>query len=179
MRLMILAVITAALPLSAQNLKTFDVKLGLWESTTQTEMPGMSSMPGIPAEALAQMPPEQRARLEAMMKGRGAGGPGAIKTKYCLTEESLKQGQVGQVDKSCTYKVVSSSPSKQVIHMDCKKDGTTMTGDMTVVRVDEGHYTATVAMKSSGGEVPVNVKMSLDNKWLSSNCGSVKPVVAK
>jgi hypothetical protein len=169
---------TAALP--AQEIKPFDVKLGLWETTSTTEMGGMSmpAMPQIPPDALARMPPEQRARVEAMMKGRG-GSPGAMTVKACITKETLaRAGAFGQTDKSCTMKVVSSSPMKQVLHMDCVRDNDHTAGDVTVERVDAEHVKGTMAMKSEG-EHSVSIKSNFETKWLSSDCGDVKPSTPK
>jgi len=170
----------AAAALPAQDIKPFDVKLGLWETTSTTEMNGMAmpNMPQIPPEALAQMPPEQRARIEAMMKGRGGSGPGTT-TRYCVTKESLQRPMAfGQQERACTTKVVSSTSSKQVMHMDCTRGETHMTGDMTVERVDAEHAKGAMTVKAEG-EQAVGMKMSFQTKWLSADCGSVKPAGAK
>ena len=174
------ALLLAAAALPAQDVKPFDIKVGLWETSTTTEMSGMAmpNMPQIPPEALARMPPEQRARIEAMMKGRG-GSPNAMTVKSCMTKESLDRGALfNQQDKSCTMKVVSSTPSKQVMHMDCTRDNNHMTGDMTVERVDAEHAKGNMVMKSEG-EHAMNMKMSFQTKWLSADCGDVKPVSPK
>ena len=134
-------------------------------------------MPAIPEEALARMPAAQRAQIEAMMKGRGAGGGQPATTKICLTRDSLSQSAFGQTDKSCSYKVVSSSSSKQQIHMECAQGTTTSSGDMNVERVDAEHVKATMSMKTSASPRPLNVKMSFT--WLSADCGDVKPAGAK
>src|SRR5690348_15022970 len=97
------------LPGSAQQLKPIDVKVGLWESTNTSEMSGMPAMPAIPPDKLAQVPPEQRARIEAMMKGRG--GSNTSTTRSCLTKESLERGLNFLNDKSCVSKTTSSSSS--------------------------------------------------------------------
>lgn len=169
---------SAALP--ADDIKPFDVKLGLWETTSTTDMSGMAmpSMPQIPPDALSRMPPEQRARIEAMMKGRG-GSPQSMTVKSCITKETLaRAGAFGQSDKSCTMNVVSSTPMKQVLHMDCKRDNSHMTGDMTVERVDAEHVKGTSVIKSEG-EHAISMKSTFETKWLSSDCGEVKPVLPK
>jgi hypothetical protein len=169
---------TAALP--AQDIKPFDVKLGLWETTSTTEMSGMAmpAMPEIPPDALSRMPPEQRARVEAMMKGRG-GSPRAMTVRSCITKETLdRAGAFGQTDKSCTMKVVSSTPMKQVLHMDCARDNNHMTGDMTIERVDTAHVKGTSVIKAEG-EHAISMKSSFETKFLSPDCGDVKPVLPK
>jgi hypothetical protein len=168
----------AALP--AQEIKPFDVKLGLWETTTSTDMSGMAmpTMPQIPPEVLSQMPPEQRARVEAMMKGRG-GSPRSMTVKSCITKDTLSRGSAfGQSDKSCTLTVVSSTATKQVLHMDCTRDNNHMTGDMTIERVDAEHVKGTSVIKAEG-EHAISMKSSFETKFVSADCGDVKPVLPK
>ena len=62
---------------AADKLTPLNVKEGLWEITVTHSMTGMPNMPAIPPDALAKLPPEQRARMEAMMKG----GSGTIVQK--------------------------------------------------------------------------------------------------
>jgi hypothetical protein len=165
---------------AAQEFTPLDLKLGLWETTTKSEMSGMpmSAMPQIPEETLAKLPPAQRAQIEARMKGMG--GPQNMTVRNCITRDSLARGaQFGKADNTCAYKVVSSSSSKQEMHMDCTKGQTKMSGDVTVERVDSDHVKGTMAMKSGDSSTPVNMKMSFDTKWISADCGDVKPAGVK
>lgn len=160
---------------AADSPTPFDAKPGLWEVTTDIGGRAMPTIPQIPAETLARLPPQQRAQIEAMMKGRGGTAGG---TKFCMSPDSLKQGApIGQVDKSCTSKVVSSSATRQQIHLDCVREGVKTTADMTVERVDAEHITANMSMQPSGGAPATTMKASL--KWLASDCGDVKPAGAK
>jgi hypothetical protein len=174
------ALLLSSAVLPAEDIKPFDVKLGLWETTSTTEMSGMAmpAMPQIPPDALSRMPPEQRARIEAMMKGRG-GSPNSMTVKSCITKDTLaRAGAFGQSDKSCTMKLVSSTPAKQVIHMECTRDTNHMTGDMTIERVDAEHVKGSSIIKAEG-EHAVTVKSTFETKYLSSDCGDVKPVLPK
>jgi hypothetical protein len=174
------ALLLSSAVLPADDIKPFDVKLGLWETTSTTEMSGMAmpAMPQIPPDALSRMPPEQRARIEAMMKGRG-GSPRTATVKSCITKDTLAQaGAFGQSDKSCTMKVVSSTPAKQVMHMDCTRENNHMTGDITIDRVDAEHVKGLSSIKSEG-EHAVTIKSTFETKWLSSDCGDVKPISPK
>jgi hypothetical protein len=168
-----------AVACAADEIKPLDVKLGLWETTASTEMPGtprMQSAPSIPPDVLAKLPPEQRTRMEAMMKARAAGGPMLTTTKVCMTRDSLSNGMAfSRANKSCTTSVITSTPSKQQIHMVCDQAGTKMAGDLVVDRVDSEHIKGNMSMKSVEGPRPVAVKMSFDTKWVSSDCGDVMP----
>ena len=179
MKITVLVGIAALCPLAcwaADEIKPFDAKPGLWETTTTMDMPGMPAMPQIPPEALSKMTPEQRAQMEAMMKGRGGAGPRTTTTKVCMTKDSLSRGlALAQNEPSCTQKVVSSSSSKQVIHMECSQGQGKSSGDITVERVDAEHAKGTMVMSASEGGRGMNMKMSFNTKWLASDCGDVKP----
>jgi hypothetical protein len=168
---------------AADDIKPLDVKPGLWESKVSTEtggMPKRANMPAIPPETLAKMPPAQRAQVEAMMKSRAGGGPMVTTNKVCITKESLSNGRAFSRDqKSCTSKVVSSTGVRQQIHIDCNQDEVKMSGDLTVERVDSNHIKGNMVMKGGQPQHPVDMKMSFENTWISSDCGDVKPPAAK
>ena len=64
-------------------------------------------MPAIPPDVHAKLPPEQRARMEAMMKG------GPIVQKECITKEKLEKHSAFNVNRpECTRTVVSYTGSK-------------------------------------------------------------------
>jgi len=135
-------------------------------------------MPQIPDAVLARMSPQQRAQMEAMMKGRGAGGQQAT-VKSCVTKESLNAAALGQTDKACTSKMVSSSSSKQVWHLDCTRGNVKTSGDMTIERVDAENVKGAMAVKATEGAQGADVNVSFTMKWLAADCGDVKPAGAK
>lgn len=140
-------------------------------------MPGMPAMPQIPEEQLSKMTPQQRAQIEAMLKSR-MGGPRTSTGKTCLTKDSFKQALAMGQNENCTKKVVTSSSSMQNVHMECTQGKMAMTGDLLIERVDSEHAKGSMVMKASGDQ-PMNMKMSFTTKWLSADCGDVKPVMAK
>ena len=169
-------------PLASWAGDSFDVKPGLWETSTSMSnmsgMPAAPAMPQIPEATLARMPAQQRAQVEAMMKGRGAAGPQTT-VRSCMTKESLDRGALGQADKSCNWNLVSSTSTKQVIHLECTRGNAKTTGDMTIERDDPEHVKGTMAMASSEGAKNVGATVSFSMKWLGADCGDVKPAGAK
>lgn len=157
-----------------------DIKLGLWETSATMQaagMPNAGTMP-IPEEALARMTPEQRSRVEAMRKGRSGGSP--MTTKVCITRESLSSGAAfSRQQNNCSSKIVSATPGHQQVHVDCDMEGMKSTGDLTIDRVDAEHTKGQMVMKTSPQGRPVETKMSFESKWVSADCGNVKPAVAK
>ena len=174
---MLLPIASAAL---ADDIKMFDAKPGLWESTTTTQMEGvaMPAMPNIPKETLDKMPPAQRAQVESMMKNRGgAGGPMTSVSKNCQTLETMRRGFASDnKQSSCTRQVTSATPAQIQIHMECSSpNGGKSTGDMVMHRQDAEHVTGNMTLKTISGDKTINMKMTIASKWISSDCGDVKP----
>src|SRR5437016_6308024 len=80
MKTALLASVALLCPLAswaADDIRPFDAKVGLWESTTTMEMSGLPAMPAMPKltpEQMSRMPPEARKQLESAM-GAGMGAP--------------------------------------------------------------------------------------------------------
>jgi hypothetical protein len=76
----------------------------------------------------------------------------------------------------------SSSPGNQLIHVDCNRGNTHTSGELNLTRVDSEHIKGEMNLKSTGdastaGSAGQNMvmKMSFAGKYLSSDCGDVKP----
>ncbi len=173
MRKLFPAVLIAAAGVSraADTLTPLDAKVGLWDVTTVTERSGM---PAIPAETLAKMPPEQRARIEAQFKGMST--PQTTTKQYCFTKEDVAKGFGfnNNADKSCKQTIVTSSRSKQEIKWEC--EGTSKdAGSMKIEARDSEHVTSLIEVKTGSNGHNMNIKISTTAKWLSNACGDVKP----
>jgi hypothetical protein len=159
----IVALLAASLPALAAD--SFGVKTGLWETTVVTNMGGMT----MPADAMAKMPPAQRAQMEQMMKQMGAGAPRTIKEKSCVTEQDLKDGAFrdkGNAGQSCKYTPVSVTSKHQEITFQCSGAGGNATGRMVMDAPDSSHVNGTIDVKSD--RATVNIKLSA--QWLSASC---------
>jgi hypothetical protein len=149
-----------------------DVKLGLWESTVSTQIAGM---PALPPELLAKMTPEQRAKMEAAMQGRGGGGARTNSTKHCVTKETLSQ-MLSFGDnraQNCKKTLVSSTGTKQVVHMECTTATTLSTGDLQFEAVNRETIKGSMVMNAGPGGRGMSSKMEFTSKWLSSDCGEI------
>jgi hypothetical protein len=180
-RILLAIVILCPVIIPAQDIKPLDIKTGLWETTVTSQITGLPAMPAIPEDQLAKMPPETRAHVEAMMKGRGAAGSPQTRTqKNCITSESLNKPLFDNGDQSCTRKLTGSSAGSQQIHFECARSNMKTTGDLNLERVDSEHVKGTMAMKSGGANETagrnMDMKMTFSAKWLAADCGDVKPV---
>jgi hypothetical protein len=175
MRNSLLTAIFLSSPLVCMAADTpFDVKPGLWEMTTTTQMSGMPPIPN-----LDQMTPEQRARIEGAMK-RMAGAPHNSTQKECITKESIDKAiarATSNKNEACAPKLVSMTASKVTLHMDCtrQQNDAKSTGDIIIERMDSEHIKGTGTITSSGNGHTMDIKWSMTGAYLSSNCGGVKP----
>jgi hypothetical protein len=167
----------ALIPVAALAEK-LDVKPGLWETITTTDIGGMaaSGMAGIPPDILAKMSPEQRAKMEAMMKGQGAAN--TFTNQSCVTEKDLERGlrPENTKEQSCKVDSVSVQGKTQEAHVTCTSSRGTSTGVFKMTATSRESYEGTMDMNTTANGHPMTVKIKLKGKWLGANCGSVKPV---
>jgi hypothetical protein len=175
MRSALFLALTVCLPLAlcaADNLTPLNVKEGLWEVSVTHSMSGMPAMPSIPPDALAKMPPEQRARVEAMMKGT----PSTDVRKECVTKEKLEKHSAFSNNRGeCTRTVVSSTGSKLELKFHCEEKQSSSDGTflMEAVASDNVKGTMHMVMNSNTGHT-MNMDFSISSKYLGSACGDVK-----
>ena len=159
-RSLVLTIAAAALiPLA--HAERFDIKTGAWAVTTSTAMSGVP----IPKASLDRLPPEQRAKIEAMMAAR-AGGVTPHTSTTCVTTADLDRGQLMKpTDANCTRKFVSQSARRYEMDETC-----------TGTKPSQTHakYEASSAENFTGGidrtqgEGKVHIEMS--GRWLSATC---------
>jgi hypothetical protein len=162
---------SACSSLWAADFHALDVKPGQWETTVTGQMTGV---PAIPAEVLAQMTPEQRAKVESAMGARGAK---PIVTTSCKTKEKLNQAwTTGQQSlKSCTTTVTGSSSNKQEVHLECNQEGTKSSGTIKVEAVDSEHIRGSFQMSAAtDGNHAMSMNYTFTSKWLGAACTEAK-----
>jgi hypothetical protein len=152
----------------AADVTPMSVKTGQWESTLATETSGQ--LP-IPQEMLDKLTPEQRAKMEAAMKARGAQGARANTYKSCVRKEDLeKPFGSDETRKSCKQTILTSSPTHQEIHMDCEIGGGKQSGTFKVDAVDSGNVKGSMQMVASNGGRSMTVNSNFSAKWLGPVC---------
>jgi hypothetical protein len=159
--------LTVAMPLFALA-DSFNAKPGAWEITTTTLTNGMM----IPAEALAGMPPEQRARIEQSMMAR-SGKPSTHVTKSCVTKSDLDRDSMLKSDdeENCKKKIVSKSASKIVYEETCTGENAYKSTVKVESRTPES-MSANVDMVRDGGGGKIHV--DIKGRWLGSSCAGIK-----
>lgn len=155
------------------------IKSGLWE--VKSSVLDASGKPQAPPEqaAMANMPPELRARMAEMMKARGVAMPDANGVmKICQSKESLDSGkwQALAASTGCTTDYSVQSGSNWKFHTSCPKLKSESDGEM--VFSNSENYTSKVTTSSSlMGKQNTQTRVTVAH-WLGANCGDVKPLTA-
>jgi len=153
------------------------VKPGLWEMRTSMLDANGKEMTPPEQAALANMPPEARARIEEMMKGRGLSLPDANGAmKVCVTKEMFESGRWQQMasEAGCTTNFSTQTSSTWKWHSSCPSLNSESDGE-TVFSSAESYRTTlkkTVTVKDK----PTTSTRIVSSKWLSADCGDVKPI---
>jgi hypothetical protein len=150
---------------------TLNVRPGLWEMTVSGQGSGM---PPIPAEALARLTPEQRAKFEAAMTARMAGADKPHVYKSCITEKTLQRGfDTGEsnAQRKCTQTILSSSASAMDGREECNGGRARMSGHFHFVAPDPVTVNGTVDLTINDGSHTMTMKHVMHGKWVGADCG--------
>lgn len=153
---------------ATQAAEPLNLKPGLWEMNTTTALSGSMMPPAL----LAQMSPEQRARIDATIKQR-AGGDHAGSTRSCISKEDLQRGSLrtdkGEDPKNCQYRVVSQTATHMETHFRCTGQGA-RDGEMKIDVVSPEQLKGAVQVTTTSGKVTVQ----LAGRWLGASCAGAK-----
>jgi len=165
------------LPVAALGAERAAIRPGLWEITHQTEIAGR---PPVPDDVLARMPPEARARIEAAMKGQGAGGAGGgHASRQCITDQDIDRGFTPETARQqCTQKVLSQTRTSMEVAVECTSadgQGGTARGTVKWSAASPESMTGTIDMTMTQGAQSTTTHATLKGHWLGTDCGDVKP----
>jgi len=165
----------AALGAQAQTMKP-----GLWEMQTR-----MQSSSGEIEKAMAQMQqqmaamtPEQRKMMQDMMGkhgvGMGAGGPGGMSVKICMTKEMVERNEIPVQEGDCRSTQSPRSGNTMKFSFSCTKPPSSGEGEVTFVSPQA--YTTKVTVNTTATGKAERMTMDGQGKWLGAECGAIKPV---
>ena len=155
---------------AADKVQPLNLKVGLWEvtksMTTSGEMP-------VPAELLARLTPEQRARLGERMKARSAEKPKTTTRKNCLTREELDKGATFSENKnSCKRTVIASTSTKAEVRVVCEDQGMKTDVTFQIDALSAESVEGSVHLIMDGGGHTMNSNSSFTAKWVGPVCGA-------
>lgn len=177
-QLLVFALLAANAPAFAQPA----IRPGLWQ--VETRMPSdpefeknMAEM----REQLASMSPQERKQMEAMMGKSGvqfaAGGKGGTAARFCMSREQAERKEITGAQGDCTVTKVSRSGSTVSSSFTCSNPKSS--GESVVRFASAEAYSSRVTMVSEAGGRKDKTVIESDARWLSSDCGSIKPMVPK
>lgn len=148
-----------------------DVKLGLWEVTTAVTS---SRQIPVPAEVLAKLTPEQRARIEERMKAGSSGTTKTTTRRQCLTKEQMDKGATfGEERKSCTRTVLTSTSSRLDLRVECADHGRTSEGTLQIEALDSENVRGT-AQSLLSVDHTINSGSTFTARWVGPICSTPK-----
>ena len=160
-------------PLKAATMKItpMNVKTGLWQSTSTISVTGGL---GLPADVVAKLTPEQKARYEAAMQAQAGGHNSTHTDKSCLTQKDLTTDPFAQKDSSdenihCHGTLLSSTSTDIVLQETCSGEAS-MTYTMKIHADSTEHATGTGTGTATMGGHTMNSSVKFDSKWLGATC---------
>ncbi len=176
-----LSVVTFALALFASTAQAQSTKPGLWEISHKVG--GNAQMDAAMAQAqkqMAAMPPDQRKMMEEMMAKQGvtlptASAGGGMALKLCITPDMAARNEMpSQQEGDCQTTISSRTGSSMKVKFVCTNPPTT--GEGTYTFTGDTAYTMDMKIHTTHQGKPETMTMSGGGKWLSSNCGNIKPM---
>lgn len=167
-----------AVPCSAQNMKP-----GLWEvnNKMQSSNGQLEQAMAMVHEQMAQMTPEQRQSMEAMMAKNGmqmptVGAGGSMSVKMCMTRDMAAQNKMPIQDVgNCTHKRSAVVGNTMKVSFSCSKPDAS--GEGTVTFNSDTNYAMKMKVTTSANGKPETMNMDATGRWLGADCGNIKPAV--
>ena len=171
LKTILIGLLSSAVAGAAMAAELPPIKTGLWQITSERKLNGQA-MPD-PMEHLKNLPPDMRAKMEAMMKKNGVDLSGGT-IKSCIDKATLDQGHWrNQQGGNCKTTYSQQSASLWKWHSSCTKPKPAeIDGESRFI--DPQHYTTIMKMTSSDHVMD----MTVDARWLGADCGDVAPIKA-
>jgi Protein of unknown function (DUF3617) len=170
--LLVLIVCSSLCVWATDAIAPLNVKEGLWEVTVTHSMSGA---PAGPPDVLANMTPEQRARIADAMKQSGMGGPKTDVRKECITKEKLAKHLAFSSNRGeCTRTVVSSTGSKLELKIHCEEKQNITDGALVLEALNSDSVKGSMhSVVNSNGRNMI-MDFTFTSKYLGEACGDVK-----
>jgi len=161
--------------LSAQAQAAPPIKPGLWELRMEHDVNGQKA-PDM-SDALKNLSPEARQQVEAAMKKRGVGMGTEGINKVCYSKETIEQNRWAEQRSSCKTTFSSRTAASWKWHSSCPQYGSESDGEATFSSPE--NYVIKTSSVSKMGDASRTSHMTITGKWLSSDCGDLKPLQDK
>lgn len=171
----------AAAALAAQPAMAQTIKPGLWETSNKVGGSSGGKLQDAMAmmqQQMANMPPEQRAQMEAMMSRQGVviSNDGVL-AKVCITPEMAAKQQLPvqkQGNGNCDYQHAPMVGNTMKFSFSCTKPQGSGEGSATFTSPTS--YTSTTRMTTNATGTSETVNIASTGRWLAADCGAVRPM---
>lgn len=166
--------------LGATGIGAQTMKPGLWEIKTKTGggSPEHEAAMARAQKSMESMPPEQRKMMQEMMAKQGvsldAVGGGGMAIKMCMTQAMIDKNQVARPDKG-NCKQTSMQRTGNTLKFSVACTDPVSTGEGVVQNLGPEAYTSKMTFRSTQDGVPHTMVMESSGKFLSTDCGGLKP----
>jgi hypothetical protein len=128
---------------------------------------------------MAAMPPAQRKQMEEMMAKQGTQMPaaapgGGMSMKMCMTKEMAERSEIPAQQGDCKTTQQSRTGNTMKVAFTCTNPPSSGEGQYTFTSAEAYNMKMTVTTTVQGK--PQKMNMEGSGKWLSADCGNVKPV---
>jgi Protein of unknown function (DUF3617) len=128
-------------------------------------------------QAMAAMPAEQRAKMEAMLKQKGVdiGSDGSI--RLCISPEMAKRdAPIVDKDARCQPTKVTRSGNHTTYEFNCSSNGTTTAGKGEATTDGDLISTQSDMTITTSNSPPRAIHNESEMKFLGADCGDIKPL---
>lgn len=150
---------------------------GLWELTLTQDSP-LGEMLKSTQEAMKHMPEAERIKMEEIMKQSGvmSGQPNVV--RECVTPEMAKrdfQPSMDDPEMKCSDMKWSGSRSDSTYTMTCTNEDGKWAIRGRIWDVTAKSYKSSMTMTGAVEGQPMNMEITHNAKWVSSDCGGTAP----
>ena len=165
----------AAIGASAQTAPK--IKPGLWQIHMEQERNGQKVPDASERmkDHMKDMTPERRKQFEEMMKQRGVDPNATDTVKLCYSQKMVDRG-AWTAQEGCKTDFTNRSATSWKWHSVCSELGYEGEGEATFSDAD--NFTVKSSGVSTAGGKTLKVNSTRTGKWLSADCGGVKPMDA-
>lgn len=153
------------LALPAVSAEQLNIKTGLWEISTTTQMSGV---PQLPKELTAKMSPQQRAKMEADFKAASL-SPTKDTDRSCITQKDVENPFRG-ANENCKQSIVRTTRTTQEVNLVCTGEPKG-SGFIRINTPTPETMTGVMDIKMGEGTDALNLKANLSGRWLGADCG--------
>lgn len=172
------ALLAAPIGATAQSMKP-----GLWEVNNKIQMGAqMDKEMAQMREQMAAMPPDQRKMTEEMMARQGmrmgaGGAPGNVSVRVCMTREMAERNEVAGGQGDCRNSVSPRTGNSMKFSFSCTNPPSSGEGQVSFLGADS--YTTKMTLNTVVQGKTEKASVEGSGRWLSADCGAVKPAAGK